>query len=140
MRRSKQTTPRKRAVIVSYHKDELSIRKIANKCGVPKSTVAEIVKRFDITGKVDILKRSGRPKITSPRDDNMIKRLVVKTPSISSTEIKLELPSVVSTRTIRRRLSDQFGLRSRRPAKKPLLNDQQRRKKIAILSEIQTLD
>ena len=130
MGKSKQVTPRKRAVITTYHKDGVSVRSIATKCGVPKSTVAEIVKRFDTTGDAGVLKRSGRPKVTSPREDNIIRRLVVKTPSISSTEIKLELASLASTRTISRRLSDNFGLRSRRPAKKPLLNDKQRRKRL----------
>lgn len=55
----------------------------------------------------------------------------MKNPTISSSEITGQLTKRVSERTIRRRLSSEFKLPCRVAAKKPLLNDEQRKKRIA---------
>ena len=70
------------------------------------------------------MKKTGRPRVTSERTDNLIKRIVTKQPTTSSTQISSELPltSSVSCRTIRRRLHDELDLKSYRPAPKPLLS------------------
>ena len=131
MGRTKQTTPRKRATIIQYTKDGWTQRQIAEKFQIPKSTVGNIVKRFNITGSSDAGKSTGRPRITSKRQDSLIKRSATKNPSLSSLEIKLDTACTASTRTIRRRLVEDFGLRARRPARKPLLTRAQRLQRIA---------
>jgi len=126
-----QITPRKRAAIVALSRTGMKYKDIATEYGISKSGVGHIVKRFNDTGKSDIEKRSGRPKITSPGDDRLIKRCVDINPFISCTEIKKELPFLTChSRTISRRLSDKFGLKSRRAARKPLLTKIQRNKRL----------
>lgn len=130
MGRSKQVTPRKRAIIMQYVKDGLNASKISQRLNINRRTVCDIVNRFKATGSVEVGRRTGRPRVTSIRNDNMIRRASTKNPGASSLEIKLDTGLSVSPRTIRRRLVDMFGLRARRPAKKPLLTDQQRRKRV----------
>ena len=66
-----QITPRKRAAIVVLSRTGMKYKDIATEYGISKSGVGHIVKRFKDTGKCDIEKRSGRPKITSPGDDRL---------------------------------------------------------------------
>lgn len=130
MGRGKEVTPRKRCSIVSLRKTGMSIRAIACLLHLPKSTVCNIVQRGKVSAYGTRKTRSGRPRVTTPRDDNMIKRLATTNPSISSTEIRCQLPLRCSTQTIRRRLVNQFNLRAHRPAKKPLLTPNQRKKRL----------
>lgn len=130
MGRNKQVTPRKRSMISQYVKDGLNSTEISAKLGIARRTVCDIVNRFKQTGSVDVRRRSGRPRITTRRDDLLIRRAAVKNPTLSSCLIKLETGLHASTRTVRRRLVDEFGLRARRPAKKPLINAKQRQKRL----------
>jgi transposase len=125
-----QITPRKCSIVVQYHKDGRSVRDIAETLKLPKSTVQNCVMRFKTTGSVESRPRSGRPRITDMRHDNRMKRLVLSNPSLTSNEIKENMQSPASTRTIRRRLVTEFGLRSRRPAKKPFLTPAQMKKRV----------
>src|SRR6266516_2303130 len=129
-----QITPRKRAAIVALRRTGMKYKDIATEYGISKSGVGHIVKRFNDTGKSGIEKHSGRPKITSPRDDRLNKRCIDMNPLISCTEIKKELPFLTChRRTISGRLSDKFGLKSRRAARKPLLTKIQRNKRLQFL-------
>ena len=60
----------------------------------------------------------------------VIRRSAVKNPNLSSLQIKIDTGVKASSRTVRRRLLTQFGLRAYRPAKKPHLNKLQRDKRI----------
>jgi transposase len=131
MGRGKQVTPRKRAVISQYIRDGLSVSEISTRLKIPRTTVFYIAKRYKTSGAAEAANRTGRPRITSKRDDNVIRRSAVKIPGISSLEILHQTGIKASTRTIRRRLFQQFRLAARRPARKPLLHEVQRRKRIA---------
>jgi transposase len=130
MGRVKDITPKKSAVIIAYGKDGLSYRKIAEKVGVSQASVGKIIKRHRECGRYVRRTGSGRRRKTSPRDDNAIRRLAVRNPFITSNEVAASVPFAVSARTIRRRLLRDFNLPSRRPARKPLLNAVQRRKRL----------
>ena len=81
------------------------------------------------TNNVKDLPRSGRPWVTSDRDDRALQRLVRRMPF--ATSAVLWLPNRrLSTRTVRNRLKS-AGLKSRRVNKRPLLVDQQRRSRLA---------
>ena len=123
-------TPKKRAVIHQYHMDGLKISEISGKLVIPRKTVSNIVHRIRETGSAEAGQHTGRPRATTQREDLLIRRAVVKEPHMSSMQIKVECRTNVSTRTIRRRLSDEFGLRAYRAAKKPLLNTTQRKKRL----------
>lgn len=132
MGRVKDITPKKAAVIIAYGKDGLSHRKIAEKVkGVSQSAVGKIIKRHQECGGYGRRTGTGRPRKTSPRDDSAVRRLAVRNPFITSNEIAAAVPFVISARTIRRRLLQDFHLASRRPARKPLLNAVQRQKRVA---------
>ena len=129
MESKKQITPRKCSIIVQYHKDGRSVREIAETLKLAKSTVQNCIQRFKTTGSGESRPRSGRPRVTDKRHDSRMKRLVLMNPSLSSSDIKESMQSPASTRTIRRRLVTDFNLRSRRPAKKPLLTPAQMKKR-----------
>ncbi len=74
MGKTKDITPRKASVVIAYANDGLSYRKIAEKVKLSKATVGRIIKRYKETGSSNRRKGSGRPRKTSPRDDNAIKR------------------------------------------------------------------
>ena len=138
MGRVKDITSKKAVVIIAYGKDGLSHRKIAGKVGVSQAAVGKIIKRHQECGGFERRTGSGRPRKTSPRDDNAMRRMAVRNPFVTSNEIAANLPFVVSARTIRRRLLKDFKLPSRRPARKPLLNDVQRRKRLAFCQRHKT--
>lgn len=131
MGKLKDVTPKKASVVVAYFKDGLSCRTIAKKLNVGKSSVSRIIKRYQQLGSCSRRVGSGRLRKTSKRDDKLIKRAVVKDPFITSAEIAASLPVNISARSIRRRLVDDFDLRSLKPARKPLLSTLQCKKRVA---------
>jgi len=130
MARIRQLTPRKCAVIVQYAEDGRSVRDIARSLKIDRSAVQRCISRYKRSGSGEIKARTGRPRITDNRHDNRMRRLVLANPSVTSQEIKDMLDSSASTRTIRRRLVNDFNLRSRRPARKPLLTTVQAKKRL----------
>jgi len=129
MGKAKTVTPRKRAIVVQYIKDGVKQSEICKKLTLSKSVVSRIASKFWSSGTSEAGKSTGRPRITTRREDNTFRRCAVINPTYSSQQIKVETCSAASTRTIRRRLFNEFGLRACKPAKKPLLNHQQRVKR-----------
>lgn len=113
-----------RANILLLNQDGHSQRSIANRVGVSKTAVQKTIKRFHENGSLNSKIRCGRPKKTSARTDNLIRRLAVASPTATSGNILSQLPpeTNISPSTVRRRLFNQFKLKSFRPAKKPLLS------------------
>jgi hypothetical protein len=81
--------------------------------------------------KVKDLPISGRPRVTSDRDDRALQRLVRRMPFETSPVLKQHwLPNRrLSTRTVRNRLKS-AGLKSRRVIKRRLLVDRHRRSRL----------
>ena len=52
-----------RELIIKLHKEKKSLHQIAKIVGKTHSTVQSVVKKFEMTGSVNALPRSGRPKI-----------------------------------------------------------------------------
>ena len=84
------------------------------------------------TNNVKDLPRSGRPRVTSDRDDRALQRLVRRMAFATSPVLKQHwLPNIcLSTRIVRNRLKS-AGLKSRRVIKRPLLADRHRRTRLA---------
>jgi len=59
-------------VIIFLQKEGYSIRNIPEKVGKVKTTVHQIIKKFMDTGSVADGPESGRPKISTPRDDKVL--------------------------------------------------------------------
>lgn len=121
MGKAKQISPSNRAVIIALHNEGLSIREISRRGYGGKSAVANIIKKFKLESTLEVKRRSGRPRITSPREDRILVRKCINSRYSSSkqlaNELRLSTGCVVSERTIRRRLLC-AGLKSCRPAKK----------------------
>lgn len=122
MGRCKDITPRKCSQIVVLEKQKLSHSEIAAALKVSKSTVTRVLAKNQKIG-TPRARRPGRTsRVTSAATDRLIHRMVVANPTLSSTAIAAQLPTPVSSRTVRRRLFKDFNLRSRRPAKKAKLS------------------
>lgn len=113
-----------RAQISVLSKEGLSQRQIATRLKVCQSAVSRCLRRIGELKSYNSRQRSGRPRITSIRDDNAIRRTATAHPLFTSRDVASALPpeTKVSLRTIRRRLSKEMGLKSYRPAVKPRLS------------------
>jgi len=97
---------------------------ISERLAVSKTAVHQAVVNFKNCGTYSDCKMSGRPRKTTWRDDILIKRCVVKSPTCSAEKIRAELGetgSRINRRTISHRLTDEFGLKLRKTARKPRL-------------------
>ena len=115
----------KAAQAVVLREQGLSQSAIAARFGVNQSTIHRCLMRHQKTGSFKNARcRGGRNRVTAPRTDNLIRRMAVADPTISSSCISARLPEGVkaSARTIRRRLHDDFHLKAYRPAAKPRLS------------------
>jgi transposase len=77
--------------------------------GLPLSTVYKYIAQLKETGKLDILPRSGRPKILTPRKRRQLGLLVSKDPYLTSNEMTIALQETypeleVTDRTVRNTL------------------------------------
>jgi transposase len=118
----------------------LSQRVIASRLHISKTAVYNAL-RLEEEG--DVLRRSntGRKRKTTPRDDRLFKNIVIRSPHAGSARIAQTAKDHginVSARTVRRRLSEEFKLVARRPAKKPMMTEKQRRARIKFCKEYRT--
>ena len=117
-----------RAQIVALSKMKLSVRQIGNKLKVSKTAVHYAIQKFKNEGTFADKKRTGRPKIFSPRDKRLMRKIVTRSPMTSGEKIRSQLQErgcKVSARTVQRRLFTEFGLKSHKPARKPRLTEGQ---------------
>ncbi|KAJ8953465.1 hypothetical protein NQ318_023584 [Aromia moschata] len=68
----KELDVEKRAAVVTLRKESYTIREIAQKLKLPRSTVSDTLKRFAETGQNKSKTRSGRPKSTTSAEDKFI--------------------------------------------------------------------
>ena len=125
MGKKKELSTECRAQVEALSNEGLSQRQIALRLNICQGTVHYTLKRICQTGGYKSKSRCGRRAVTTERTNNLIKRLVISSPSMSSKEIRsrLDLLSTVpSERTIRRRLHSDLGLKAYKPVKKPLLS------------------
>ena len=96
---------------------------ISKRWKLSEASVSRILQRNKQNLSLSPLKRSGRPRTTTPRTDCKIKQLCQKQPFISSSEIKRSMQELISvtTRTIRNRMHKGFKLPARKPLKKRLI-------------------
>ena len=80
--------------------------------------------KFKKLGTYADAKRSGRPRKTTPRTDILIKRKAMNSSTYSAKKIRPDLNETgisVSRRTVSSRSVEEFGLKSRKSARKPSL-------------------
>ena len=88
MGKKKSLTEVQRAQIVILHKEGVSDRQIAARLSVSKTGVHQAITKHVSEGIFCDRKRSGKPRKTSIRDDNLIRRMVVCSPTSSTKKFK----------------------------------------------------
>ena len=117
--------------IIGMHKTGMSFTAIGCQMGYHHTVVSRLVRKRTQTNNVKDLPRSGRPRVTSDRDDMTLQRLVRRMPFATSPVLKQHwLPNRhLSTRRMWNRLKS-ARLKSRRVIKRPLLADRHRRTRL----------
>jgi hypothetical protein len=110
------------------HTTRMSFKAIGRHMGYHYAVASRLVRKHTHTNNMKDLPRSGRPRVTSDRDDRALQRLFRRMPFATSPALKQNWLSNrrLSTRTVRNRLKSE-GLKSRRVIKRPLLADRHRR-------------
>lgn len=124
MGKKKSLSSEVRAQIVALAGEGYSERQLAQRFGCSKTAVHGCLVRYQQDNTFTDSKRSGRPRVTTRREDGMIRRIALRSPSSSCRKIRADLlrsGTKVSMKTVSRRLVDDFGLKSRKPAAKPRL-------------------
>lgn len=114
--------------IIGMHSTGMSFKAIGRQLGFHHTVISRLVRKHRETNDVKDRQRSGRPTVTSQREDRALNRLVRLHPFATSSRLKTEwLPNRrLSTRTLRNRLKA-AGLASRRVIKRPFLTDRHQR-------------
>lgn len=119
--------------VVAYSNTGMKQGEIAQIIGVSRATVNRVLRRRVETGSVDPGKSTGRPRITTAREDRRLFNIARRNRTKSSTSISAELRAQhlirISRSTVNRRLV-QRGYRARRMVKKPLLTARHRHNRL----------
>lgn len=119
-----QISCEKRAQVIILHKQGYSNRQIATIVQISEKGVRTAIKRFSTTGVNTDRQRSGRPKVTSEREDKFIAITSKRLRTLTAPDIRAELntsrDNVVSVTTVQRRLR-QVGLSGCVAIRKPFL-------------------
>ena len=113
------------------HTTGMSFKASGRQMGYHYAVVSRLVRKHTQANNLKDLRRSGRPRVTSHRDDGALQRLVRRMSFATSPVLKQHwLPNKhLSTRTVRNRLKS-AGLKSRRVIKRPLLAGRHQRSRL----------
>ena len=118
-----------------------SYRFISKKLGISLSSVSKTLSRIEETKGYSSRKRSGHPRITSKQTDRVIHRYALMNPFASSSEIRSHLPINVTkpcSSTVRKRLANEFNLKTYRPARTPLFTSKNVKDRLAFCHRYST--
>lgn len=131
---STKLTLEQRTRIVVKVQNGLSMRKVALEEKVRPSTVSRIMDKYRQTRSVADMKREGRPRKTTARQDRSIIRMSLSNRILTAVDIRSKLRTVhnldIGVSTVKNRLC-QAGLKSCRAANKPLLTVAHRKRRMA---------
>nr|CAH7728348.1 unnamed protein product [Callosobruchus chinensis] len=113
-----------RTRIIALWQEGLSRHQIANRLNVVISTINRTIRRYEETGKVNSRPRTGRPTISTRREDRYVAQLARRERSVTVPVLRSQFQRtcnrVISTATIRRKVLA-TRLRCRRLLRVPLL-------------------
>ena len=101
--------------------------------GCSKTAVHQAIAKYQQDGSYTDKKRTGRPRVTTARENNVMRRIVVRSPTSSMKKIRAELlrrDRRISHMTVSRRLSKEFNMKSYKPDKKPRLTTAMKAKRL----------
>ena len=109
-------------------------QQVARHFGVHVSTIEHLVRRLRETGRVADRPRSGRPRVTSQRQDRAIHLAHLRNRHLTATETAVNTAGSrnrhIHSKIVRNRLRE-FGLRARRPNVGLPLNRARRARRMA---------
>ena len=131
MPKSHELTPFERGEIVGLSKGGHSVRNIVEILDIPKSTVQDVITRYNDENRTDTAPRSGRPPALSERDKRQLGRIVRQNRKQAVEKIAEQfnqsLTISVSTKTVQRSLHS-MGYYGRTGRKKPLVSEVNKKK------------
>ena len=133
----KYTSSEKKARILAWRQEKVSIKEICACSGRAKSTIMNLLTSAKGLPPNKVPKHrcgGGRKKKISNATDNLMKREVQKNPRLTALELKNlhpELLENLAVRTMQHRLQKGLGLPSLKAAKKPLLTERMKKQRIA---------
>lgn len=100
---------------------------VARRLHVSQSTIGRLWHRLQQHGTTRDRPRSGRPRVTTPAQDRFIRLRHLRNRFLTASSTTTSVPGLrrISDQTVRNRLRD-AGIRSRRPARGPILTRQHR--------------
>jgi|1186.fasta_scaffold111665_1 transposase len=132
MPKTRELTDFERGEIVGLSKGGSSQREIAQILNHPKSTVGDIIKKYNEQGLTSAASRSGRPKILTERDNRHLIKVVKDNRKDTLEEITEKFNTgmkiSVSKRTVQRTLHEK-GYSGHAAKKKPLISEKNRKKR-----------
>ena len=117
--------------IVVLHKEGHTERQIGERLGCCKTAAHQAIVKFKELRTYADAKPNGRLRKIPSRNDTLIKRKVMNSSTCSAKKIRADLNETgisVGRQTIIRRLVEEFGLKSRKPARKLRLTLKMRKK------------
>ena len=122
-----------RGQIIALINEDMSQCKIADKVSVSKDAVQRTLQRFKKTGSFSTRLRSGRSRVSTQREDRYIKATSLSNRMATAVKIQALLNNTrvkpVSKKAVKRRLASN-GLNGRVAVSKPLLQSQNKRKRL----------
>ena len=87
MARTNQLSKEKQQSIITLRTEGQSVCKIAKTLNVSPSAVAKNIKRYDETGSHEDRPRKGRPRVTSPAEDKLIRVTSLRNHKLATPQI-----------------------------------------------------
>ena len=132
MPKTRELTDFERGEIVGLNKGGFSQRDIAKILDHPKSTVGDIIKKYNELGLTTAAPRSGRPKALDKRDNRHLVKIAKNNRNLTLEEItekfNTEMSISLSSRTIQRALHE-TGYSGHSAKKKPFISEQNQKKR-----------
>ena len=136
-RKIMETTTSIRDLVIQCWEDKengpCSIREIAKRLKVSKSTVGYIIKKYKITGSIENTGGRGRKQALTHREVKLIDRAIKKSPFKTAKQlcqqVQEQFQKTLTTQTIRNYVH-KAGFKARQPRKKPWISKVNQRKRL----------
>lgn len=112
-----------KARLIALFEDGVSLRRIAEQFGKPRSTIQSLRTKWENTGSLERRAGSGRKKISNENQDNDLIDFLRNNPFQTAVEAHNQTNFPGTVRTARNRIKKNSELRNKVAAKKPFLTD-----------------
>lgn len=86
-KRQHNTTFEERQLVIFHHAKGKSHRKISQMLNISRTTVGDIIRRFENEDRIDSVPQSGRPRRLTQREERLVLRKVKRNPKLSAPKL-----------------------------------------------------